>query len=347
MLFQKLVLKWFDCFGRHSLPWQQNKTPYRVWVSEIMLQQTQVTTVIPYFERFLTRFPDLASLARAKEDEVLHVWTGLGYYSRARNLHRSAQIIQKDWQGIFPNQLEQVESLPGIGRSTAGAILSCAFNKKAAILDGNVKRLLARFHGLTDPIDDKKTLDRLWELAEEYTPSKRVADYSQVMMDLGATVCTPKNPRCSDCPLLSSCQAQQRGLVEQIPFKKKKAKLPVRKTTFLILQNKDRVLLQKRPSSGIWGGLWSLPEIPEKASLAQIKRHCLKQFQLEIKQGRTLKPFRHTFSHFHLEVHPVHLTLDRPLPKNMASQTQIWYSLHRPKALGLPAPILSLLGDLS
>lgn len=345
--FQKLVLKWYDRFGRRDFPWQQNKTPYRVWVSEIMLQQTQVTTVLPYFERFLTRFPDLRALAEAREDEVLHVWTGLGYYSRARNLHRSAQIIQKEWQGNFPDQLAQVESLPGIGRSTAGAILSCAFNKRAAILDGNVKRLLARFHALTDPIDDKKTLDRLWKLAEEYTPSKRVADYSQVMMDLGATVCTPRKPRCSDCPLLSSCEAHQRGLVEQVPFKKKKARLPLRKTTFLILQNKDRILLQKRPAKGIWGGLWSLPEIPEQASLAQIKRHCLKQFQLAVKPGRPLEPFRHTFSHFHLEIYPVRLELAPPLPKTLASPTQIWYSLRRPKALGLPAPILSLLGALS
>lgn len=346
-VFQKLVLNWFDHFGRKNFPWQQNKTPYRVWVSEIMLQQTQVTTVIPYYERFLTQFPDLSALAKAKEDEVLHLWTGLGYYSRARNLHRSAKMIYKEGKGTFPDTLEELQNLPGVGRSTAGAILSCAFNKKAAILDGNVKRLLTRFHALTDPVDDKKTLDQLWKLSEEYTPSKRVADYTQVMMDLGATLCTRSKPRCSDCPVATYCQGYQQGLAEQLPYKKKRASLPVRETTFLILRNKDKVLLQKRPPSGIWGGLWSLPEMPEKASLEQIKRFCLKHFQLTVKESQPLKPFRHTFSHFHLEVFPVQLELAASRPKVMDSETQIWYSLRRPETIGLPAPVLSLLGELS
>lgn len=345
-IFQQLVLTWFDQFGRKNFPWQQNKTAYRVWVAEIMLQQTQVTTVIPYFHRFLGQFPDLASLAQASEDEVLHLWAGLGYYSRARNLHRSAQIIQTRLQGKFPDNIEQLQSLPGIGRSTAGAILSCAFNKKAAILDGNVKRLLTRLHALTTPIDDKKTIDQLWVLAEKYTPSKRVADYTQVMMDLGATLCTRKNPRCTECPVATHCQAYQQGLTEALPYKKKRAGLPVRKATLLVLQNKDTVLLQKRPSTGIWGGLWSLPEIADQPSPQQIKHFCLKNFQLHAKKVQALKPFRHSFTHFHLEIFPVHLVLTGPRPKTMDRETQIWYSFRRPEAIGLPAPILSLLGKL-
>ncbi len=345
-LFQKIVLQWFDRYGRHHLPWQQNKTPYRVWISEIMLQQTQVTTVIPYFQRFLTRFPDLASLARAKEDEVLHLWTGLGYYSRARSLHRCAQIIQNEGQGKFPDNLAELQSLPGIGRSTAGAILSSAFNKKATILDGNVKRLLARVHAVTEALDDKKTLARLWQLAEAYTPSKQVANYTQVMMDLGATLCTAKNPRCSACPLTTYCKAHQQGLTSVLPYKKKKSSLPIRQTTFIILQNKAKILLQKRPPTGIWGGLWSLPEIPEKASRSEIKQYCLKQFHLQIKESEALKPFRHSFTHFHLEIYPIRLRLDTACPTSLASPSQIWYSLRRPQAIGLPRPVLSLLGEL-
>ncbi len=345
--FQKRVLAWFDRFGRNSLPWQQNKTPYRVWVSEVMLQQTQVSTVVPYFQRFMERFPDLATLAQAEEDEVLHLWTGLGYYSRARNLHRSAKMIQDEGGGKFPEDLEGIQRLPGIGRSTAGAILSCAFNKKAAILDGNVKRLLARFHALTTPLDDKKTSDQLWMLAEAYTPSRRIADYTQAMMDLGATLCTPKNPRCPDCPVLRYCEGKRLGLAEVLPYKNKKAPLPVRKTTFLILQNKTKILLQKRPAKGIWGGLWSLPELPEKVSVAQIKEHCSQAFQLQAKSYQHLKPFRHTFTHFHLEIQPVRLEVTLSPAHNMDQKKEIWYSLRRPETLGLPAPVLSLLGELT
>jgi len=345
--FQKLVFKWFDHFGRKTLPWQKNKTPYSVWVSEIMLQQTQVSTVIPYYQKFLQRFPNLGALALAKEDEVLHQWTGLGYYSRARNLHRSAKLIQEKYQGKFPDQLEQIQELPGIGRSTAGAILSCAFHKRAPILDGNVKRLLSRYHALSSSIDDKATLDQLWLLAEKYTPKERNSDYSQVMMDLGATLCTRRNPRCSACPLAKSCQAYQLGLVELIPAKNKKAALPVKQSTFLILKHKNKVLLQKRPAKGLWGGLWSLPEISKKLSLAEAKRLCCEQFKVSIKDAQTLKAFRHSFTHFHLDILPFCLELAENPSKKLASPEQIWYSLHRPKALGLPKPVLSILGELA
>ncbi|HLF66344.1 MAG TPA: A/G-specific adenine glycosylase, partial [Gammaproteobacteria bacterium] len=219
--FQQSVLAWFDDHGRKSFPWQQNKTPYRVWVSEIMLQQTQVTTVIPYFERFMQRFPDVATLANASDDDVLHLWSGLGYYSRARNLHRSAKIIQQDYQGHFPDELELLCELPGIGKSTAGAILTCAFHKKATILDGNVKRLLTRFYALHTP----KDID-LWALAEKLTPRQRVADYTQVMMDLGATLCTRLNPNCSRCPLKKHCLAFAQDLTTVLPAKKVSRRIP-------------------------------------------------------------------------------------------------------------------------
>jgi len=201
MKIHRAVLKWFDQFGRKNLPWQQNKTPYRVWVSEIMLQQTQVTTVIPYYERFMSIFPTLKSLAEAKEDAVLHLWTGLGYYSRARNLHRTAKLIQENFHGIFPDTLDALQELPGIGRSTAAAILSIAFQKPATILDGNVKRVLSRLFAITEWPGEKETLEKLWKIAEKLTPNERVDDYTQAMMDIGATICIRGKPHCENCPL--------------------------------------------------------------------------------------------------------------------------------------------------
>ncbi|HVY53219.1 MAG TPA: A/G-specific adenine glycosylase [Gammaproteobacteria bacterium] len=344
--FQQIALNWFDQYGRKNFPWQQNKTPYSVWLSEIMLQQTQVTTVIPYYQRFLSQFPDVTALANAKEDEVLHLWAGLGYYSRARNLHRTAKMVQQQWNGQFPDNVEELQKLPGIGRSTAGAIVSCAFYKKAAILDGNVKRLLTRFHGVTDPIDLPKTQAQLWELAEQYTPADRVADYSQVMMDLGATICTRKNPRCNECPLQTYCLAHQTGIANELPTKKAKRAIPIREATFLVLRYQDKVLLQKRPSIGIWGGLWSLPQLAEKVSLNDVKEFCRESFKLNPKTAKSLKPFRHTFSHFHLDIHPVEITLSAVTPKAMDGNSLIWYSLNQPEALGLPAPVQSLLESI-
>lgn len=340
--FHKLILRWFDDHGRTHLPWQQNKTPYRVWISEIMLQQTQVNTVIPYYEQFMQQFPDMISLANAHEDEVLHAWAGLGYYSRARNLHHAAKIVVSEFKNIFPSDLETLQTLPGIGRSTAGAILSIAFNQSAAILDGNVKRVLARFHGITQPVNEKIIEKKLWELAECYLPTKRVADYAQAMMDLGATLCVRGKPQCTLCPLVKHCAAHQHNIAELIPQKKSTRKLPLRSATFLILERNGSVLLGKRPSKGIWGGLWSFPEIESKPEINLIQTYCKQHFKINVDDYKPLKSFIHTFSHYQLYVHPVLITVKRtPLKiaeKSMEATPQIWYNLRKPEAIGVPKP---------
>lgn len=342
--FSQAILRWFDAHGRKSLPWQQNKTPYRVWVSEIMLQQTQVTAVIPYFARFMEKFPDLPALANANTDEVMHQWAGLGYYSRARNLHRAAQMVMTNFKGKFPDNLEDLQTLPGIGRSTAGAILSIAFGQRAAILDGNVKRVLARYLAVTDPID-RAVENQLWETADAFTPEKRSADYTQAIMDLGATLCTRSKPQCPNCPLNKHCRAHAEGIAELLPAKKATRGIPTRAATFLILRHENNVLLEKRPPHGIWGGLWSVPEISGTPDKKQLRQKCRSEYQLELMQFEALPPFRHTFSHYHLEIHPV--VIEAPLPaKVMESPDQIWYNLKRPKALGLPKPVQSMLRKL-
>lgn len=260
--FTRSVLRWYKKHGRHDLPWQKDINAYRVWVSEIMLQQTQVNTVIPYYERFMQTFPTVRDLAQADIDEVLHLWTGLGYYARARNLHKSARIIHTDHNNRFPDDLESIVALPGIGRSTAGAILSLALNQVAPILDGNVKRVLARYHRVEGWPGNKKTEQKLWQLAESVTPDKEFAAYTQAIMDLGATVCTRSNPLCDQCPVNNGCEARETGTQEQYPGKKPKKTLPVKQTIFTIIENdKGEVLLEKRLPQGIWGGLWSFPNV--------------------------------------------------------------------------------------
>jgi len=250
------VLAWYDSHGRRHLPWQQDTTPYRVWISEIMLQQTQVSTVIPYYERFLQRFPDVQALAAAPIDEVLHLWTGLGYYARARNLHKAAQLLVERFDGEFPETVEEVAGLPGIGRSTAGAILSLSRQQRAVILDGNVKRVLSRFHAVGDTGSAQEKI--LWQHAEAHTPQKRVHHFNQVMMDLGATVCTRAKPACLLCPLQSHCAALKEGEPTAYPAKKAARAVPEKSTTLLVLLNAEgEVLLEQRPPAGIWGGLWS------------------------------------------------------------------------------------------
>lgn len=342
--FQRAILNWFDQHGRKDLPWQENKTPYRVWVSEIMLQQTQVNTVLAYFSRFMLRFPDIHTLAAAAEDEVLHLWTGLGYYTRARNLLRTAKMIVA--QGEFPDELNELEKLPGIGRSTAGAIIAIAFEKRAAILDGNVKRVLTRFTATTAWPGDKKVHDQLWEVAEKLTPTARIADYTQAMMDLGATVCTRGKPRCEHCPLRKNCLAYAQGIASQLPASKPKKTLPVRKTAWLILLNNNKVLLEKRPPAGIWGGLWSLPQIEGPLTKTALKKHS-QRFHCEIDRVHTQEPFRHTFSHFHLDISPIIILTKKTKHKLMEEAQQIWYNLHNPAVIGLPAPVKQLLEKLS
>lgn len=339
--FPDLILNWFKKHGRTTLPWQKNKTPYRVFVSEIMLQQTQVTTVIPYFERFMEQFPNISSLAKADEDKVLHLWTGLGYYSRARNLHKTAKLIHQQFQGEFPDTLEALEKLPGIGRSTAGAILSIAFKKPTAILDGNVKRVLTRFHGITTSPTEKNTLATLWHFAEQYTPQKNPDAYTQAIMDLGATVCIRGKPLCEKCPLLKICVAHKLGIEKTLPISNTKKTLPTRKTTLLFIQNKNTVLLNKRPATGIWGGLWCPPQLENHASLAEIKKNLASQFKF--KKITLLPIFRHTFTHFHLTILPAVILANT---KAIDSDHQIWYNLSEPQSVGLPAPVKKLLRNL-
>jgi len=342
-LFQELILTWFDEFGRKNLPWQENKTPYRVWVSEIMLQQTQVSTVISYFLRFMKRFPTITALANASEDDVLHLWTGLGYYNRARNLLRTAKIIQHDYQGEFPQELALLESLPGIGRSTAGAILSLASSIRAPILDGNVKRVLTRFAGITTATNNTKTIAQLWTLADHYTPTQRIADYTQAMMDLGATICTRSQPKCLLCPLMKQCSAYKQDLQSILPIKKPSKSLPIRKKIFLILSHDNTILLEKRPPVGVWAKLWSLPEMSHTTSLPTIKTHCLNQLKINVKKITLDTPFRHTFSHFHLDILPAFIHLETLPLKCMENDQQIWYNLSKPQAIGLPQPVKKLM----
>lgn len=338
--FAPRVLDWFDQHGRKHLPWQHNKTPYRVWISEIMLQQTQVTTVIPYYERFMRSFPDVYSLAAASQDEVLAHWSGLGYYARGRNLHKAAQALVNDWEGEFPATQEGVCELPGIGRSTAAAILSISRNEPLAILDGNVKRVLARFHAVPTWPGERKTETAMWALAEAYTPQDRCGDYTQAMMDMGATLCTRSNPSCERCPLKEDCEAFAMGAPTAFPKSKpKKAAKPVRNTQMLVVQRGETILMEKRPASGIWGGLWSLPELDFDDDTIQVAELRL---GVQVDNVISLSPFRHTFSHYHLDIVPYKLVVQEKAQVNEAAKYQ-WFEISEALKLGLPAPIRSIL----
>jgi len=360
--FSPRVLAWFDEHGRKNLPWQSNKTPYRVWISEIMLQQTQVVTVIPYYQKFMNSFPDVFALAAAHEDDVLAHWSGLGYYARARNLHKTAKIVANEMNGEFPSTVEGVCELAGIGRSTASAILSISRDVQAAILDGNVKRVLSRVHAVNTWPGEKKTENALWELAEAYTPATRCGEYTQAIMDLGATLCTRSKPQCLLCPIQSDCNALITGTPTDFPIKKIKKEKPTKATNMLVLANKQQqVLLEKRPSTGIWGGLWSLPENTLPASLlsendpldnssAEKPEDNLilaveQRFQTRIKNHKQLEPFRHTFSHYHLDIQPHQLHVETTHMISEAGKYQ-WYSLEDALLLGLPAPIRTILNSL-
>ncbi len=336
------LLAWHAKAGRHDLPWQQRISPYRVWVSEIMLQQTQVATVIPYFERFMARFPEANALADASADEVLHLWTGLGYYARARNLHRAAQMIRDEHGGEFPRDIEAVMALPGIGRSTAGAILSISTGARHPILDGNVKRVLARYHGVDGPIDENATLERLWLLAEQNTPDTRVNTYTQAIMDLGATLCTRAAPRCADCPVMSGCRARIEGRQAELPAaKKRKPARKLRHAVMLVAQRDSSVLLVQRPATGIWGGLWCLPEFADRESATAFAKNELAQARLA---PSALPDIEHSFTHFDLIITPL---MARCRGSKVREGNSLWYDLAEPARVGLPAPIKTLLGSLS
>jgi A/G-specific adenine glycosylase len=339
--FAERLLAWFDRSGRKHLPWQQQISPYRVWISEIMLQQTQVNTVIPYFERFMHRFPTVESLAAAAIDEVMHLWTGLGYYARARNLHRTAVVIASERQGVFPSTVAELCLLPGIGRSTAGAIVSIAMRGRAPILDGNVTRVIARCYGVEGWPGRTPVKSALWQLADQLTPTDRVPDYTQAIMDLGATLCTRTAPDCANCPFEGDCVARQTDAIERLPGKRPTRIQPIRASCLLVIQNKaGELLLQKRPPHGVWGGLWSFPECAAESVDAEIERLAPGAQRLE---STPLVPFRHTFTHFHLDITPVHATLPTTATMVQEPDACCWYSRQQPAAIGLTRPVTRMI----
>ena len=341
--FAGALLKWYDRHGRRDLPWQQPRTPYRVWVSEIMLQQTRVETVIPYFQRFMDRFPDVHALADADLDAVLALWSGLGYYARARHLHAAARRVCEVHGGAFPQDLEAVRALPGIGPSTAGAILALAGGQRHPILDGNVKRLLARYRAVAGWPGKRAVEKRLWDHAEAFTPQERVADYTQAVMDLGATVCTPRAPACGACPVAAGCRARQQDEVEAYPAPRPRKTLPTRRTRMLLVAAEDGLLLERRPPAGVWGGLWSLPECEDHESPGDwCARHGL-----ALVDARRWSAFRHTFSHFHLEIEPWRVRVEPAAGGTMEPSGLVWYKWPALAGVGLPAPIRGLVTRLA
>lgn len=340
--FAGRILEWFDQYGRKDLPWQQDINPYRVWVSEIMLQQTQVGTVIPYFERFMTSFPDIHSLAAAELDRVLHHWTGLGYYARARNLHKAAKMVVTDFAGKFPGTVDELQTLPGIGRSTAGAICSIAHRRRAPILDGNVKRVLARYHAVDGWPGQSSVAEQLWEYAERHTPNERVADYSQAIMDLGATLCTRSKPNCGQCPMAQDCEALSQGNPALYPGKKPRKEQPVRQCLFLLIRNTaGDILLEQRPANGLWGGLWVFPQCDDEA---EISTAC-SRLGCEATDWEVLPAQRHSFSHFHLDYRPT-LINARALPGIMDHSGLVWYNPASSLELGTAQPVRQLLQQM-
>lgn len=337
------LLAWFDRAGRKHLPWQQDPTSYRVWISEIMLQQTQVATVIGYYERFMQRFPDVRSLAAAPIDEILHLWTGLGYYARARNLHRAAQLIVSEQGGEFPRTLQAVQSLPGIGRSTAGAILSLSKSQRHSILDGNVKRVLARYFGIEGFPGERNVERTLWSLADGCTPVERVAHYTQAIMDLGATICVRSRPLCPACPLGENCVARIEGKQSSLPTRRPKKARPQRVAYVVLLVRDDgAVLLEHRPPAGIWGGLWTLPQFEDHAAA----RSWIGEHGDEHGHSVTAMPtYSHSFTHFDLTLHPM-LARSRPPWAVADGERYRWYDRRQPARIGLAKPVVELIRAL-
>lgn len=334
------LLHWYDQHGRKNLPWQSPRDPYKVWISEIMLQQTQVQTVIPYFNRFLTHFPSINHLAEAKEDQVLSLWSGLGYYTRARNLHQAAKIINTHYQGQLPNDQKQLMSLPGIGQSTAAAIMSQAFNEPIAILDGNVKRVLTRVFRIEGWPEQSQIKNKLWDIAQLCMPQQRCADYTQAIMDLGATCCTIRNPNCLQCPLQAHCLAFLHQEQHCYPTKKIKKDIPIQHQQLLVLYNaSNQIYLEKRPATGIWGGLWCLPNInKEQCALTFIEQH----YQLQGEPPKQLTAFKHRFTHFHLEINAIAIRT-QVNPKFVTAQPGQWFHQEELTHLGLARPTSKIL----
>lgn len=338
------LLIWFDQHGRHDLPWQHPRDPYRVWLAEIMLQQTQVQTVIPYFTRFISALPDLPALAAAPIDQVMALWSGLGYYTRARNLHAAARLCVQQHGGHLPQTFDDLVALPGIGRSTAGAILAQAHGLPFPILDGNVRRVLARWRAIEGWPGSTDTQKTLWALAQTLLPDTRLADYTQALMDLGATICTRHKPDCAHCPLRADCLAYREDRIDELPTPRPAKALPQRQCLMLLaFDASNRVLLQRRIHSGVWQGLWSLPEAPDPASLQvvsalQIQTHA---------QGRALPAFEHVFSHYRLQITPWLVAPATALPHLGDDEIWRWVAVDELGAIGLPAPVRKLIASQS
>jgi len=339
--FAARLLTWFDDYGRTSLPWQVSD-PYLVWVSEIMLQQTQVHTVIPYYERFVRSFPDVLALANAELDTVLDHWSGLGYYARARNLHKAAQAVRDEFSGEFPRDFDLVCSLPGIGRSTAGAILSLAFGDRHPILDGNVKRVLARHRAIDGWPGQTAVANQLWSIADENTPDDRVGEYTQAIMDLGATVCTRSNPGCDACPVRSDCAALLARTIDAYPGRKAKKDKPLKQTTMVLAVSDGAVYLERRPPAGIWGGLWSLPELNGDS----LDAWCRDRLDADNRSTESWQTLRHSFSHYDLDIEPVVVRIDAVSRKVADNDDVTWHPLNASPPGGIAAPVQKLINTL-
>jgi A/G-specific adenine glycosylase len=340
--FSSRLIRWQRRHGRHDLPWQ-GQDAYRVWLSEIMLQQTQVATVIPYYQRFVASFPDIVALAAATEDEVLAHWSGLGYYARGRNLHKAARIVAEKHNGKFPREFEQILELPGIGRSTAAAICAQAYYESRAILDGNVKRVLARWCGIEGWAGNKKVEEKLWQQAEALLPQRDVATYTQALMDIGAMVCTRSKPKCGECPVSAGCVALQSDCVAELPAPRPKKAVPERHTTFLLLMHGNDILLEKRPGSGIWGGLWCPPQLDDGQGIVA---DYLQRNGVEVSERVELDEFTHIFTHFKLHITPVLLRVARK-PLRVQQAGSVWIDVEEALRAAIPTPVRKVLESLS
>jgi A/G-specific adenine glycosylase len=337
--FATRVIAWQKRHGRHDLPWQNTRDPYRIWLSEIMLQQTQVATVIPYYARFLEKFPTLVDLARANEDEVLALWSGLGYYSRGRNLLRAAQIAVGKFNGEFPREFDNILALPGVGQSTAAAISAFAYGERRAILDGNVKRVFARHFGIAGFYGEKKVEARLWLATEKELPKKNIEAYTQGLMDLGATVCARSRPLCLTCPVADTCVAKREGRVQELPSPRPKKIVPERLTTMLIISHAGEVLLEKRPPTGVWAGMWCFPEMQNSGNARDV---CRERYGLETKASKPWDVLQHGFTHFKLSITPQRISVQKKL-RRAAELGIIWLSIEDALAAAIPKPVRDLL----
>ena len=341
-IFQKQILDWYQKDGRKDLPWQKNINPYRVWVSEIMLQQTQVSTVLPYYKRFMSSFPTIQKLAAAPQDIVMQHWSGLGYYSRARNLHRTAKYLTDNSDGIFPNEIDELMKLPGIGKTTAGAIKSLGFKQRGPILDGNVKRVLSRYHMIKGWYGNSKTNDQLWFYADKHTPFTFIREYTQAIMDIGATVCKKNNPKCCSCPIYSDCKARKNDKIRDYPEKKPRRKVPEKFCFFILIKNqKNEILLEKNYNQGVWQDLW----VPPKCKIIEEMDDICSRLNLKVLSYNVLDQKKHVFSHFKLMYKTILVSVVEK--KNQKHDKQkFWYCLNDELKIGVPAPIKLLLDNL-